>query len=218
LEQAQSADEEERGILFLTSELCAKLNASFSPAGVSWMGNLGHPLHLPSDQCVFVVKGPRRGFLVLPAALRGKLSLDDWRPIVASSIFHSFRPEFRRVWRSGVALWIAAIVSLVGLFGVLVVLRQELFAFIVIAVAFAVSIITPKLYNFYVIRRLRLKADRKAADFVGRDQFIQTLVKIDDMHILDLEELKKSKRTVWQRRVSPWPTMIERLNNLRVKS
>jgi hypothetical protein len=218
LDQAQSADDEERGILLLTSELCAKLNAKFSPIGISWMGNLGHPLNLPSDQCFFVEKGPRRGFLVLPVALRGKLSLDDWRPIIASSMFHTFRPEFRRVWRTGFTLWIAGIVSLFAPFGVLLVLRQELFAFGAIAAAIAVSIIGPRLYNFYVIRRLRLKADRKAADLVGRDQFIQTLVKIDDMHILDLEELKKSKRTVWQKRVFPWPTMLERLNNLRLKS
>jgi hypothetical protein len=218
LEQAQSVDEEERSILRLTNELCAKLNAKFSPVGVSWMGNLGQPLHLPSDQCVFVVKGPRRGFLVLPVALRGKISLDDWRPIIASSMFHSFRPEFRRVWRTGVALWIAGLASLFALFGVFLVLRQDLFAYSAIAAAFAVSIIGPKLYNFYVIRQSRLKADRKTADFFGRDQFIQTLVKIDDMHILDLEELKKSKRTIWQRRVFPWPTMIERLNNLRATS
>lgn len=217
LEQSQSSAEEEQGILRVINQLCTALNVNFRAVGISWMGNLGYPTNLPSDQCFLITKGPRRGFVVLPVALLGKLSLDEWKPIVASCIFHQLGPGFRRVWYTAYILYrIAVIGSLALLVFFLFLLRQQIFALVDTVFAMVAIFVLPKLFNYYIIRRLRLKADWKAADTLGRDLFIRTLVKIDGFHILDLEELKRSKRTMWQRRVYPWPTVIERLDNLRM--
>lgn len=102
------------------------------------------------------------------------------------------------------------------LLGAFLALNQPIYAIVDTPLALLGIFLSPRLYNYYTIRRSRLRADWKAAEIVGRDQFIRVLVKIDGFHILDLEELKRTKRTVWQRHVFPWPTMIERLDNLRV--
>jgi hypothetical protein len=216
LEPSQSSTEEEQGILRVINQLCPALAVDFRAVGISWMGTLGYPTNLPSDQCFLITRGSRRGFVALPVALRGRLSLDDWKPIVASCIFHQLGPGFRRVWYTAYILYrIAVFGSIALLVFFLFLLPQPIFAVVDTVFAMVAIFILPKIYNYYIIRRSRLRADLKAADTVGRDLFIQTLVKIDGFHILDLEELKRSKRTMWQRRVYPWPTLIERLDNLR---
>lgn len=109
------------------------------------------------------------------------------------------------------------ICGLVLLF-VLLILKQQLVDLVDAVFVFAMLFVMPKFINYHVIRESRLRADSRTEEIIGRGQLSWTLVKIDNMHILDLEELKRSKRTMWQRRESSWPTMNERLNNLKTVS
>ena len=231
MESNSSSTNEDGEIIQLSRGLSTSLSVGFQPSGVSWMGNLGHPLNLPSDQTLLLTKGPRSGFLVLPLALRGKLDLDDWKSLLTSAMLLQLRPEFKRRLMSRYALMNVAkiavmiiaffplilIISGVGYFisglsDILLLLVSWMFLWLV---AF---LILPRGYNRYVVRNTRLRADQRAAEILGRDQLIRTLEKIDGFKILDLEERKQKTETMWQRRVSPWPTLTERLTRLRAFS
>src|SRR6266849_4844661 len=199
---------EESGIERLVAELSSLLGVVFRPVGVTWMGNLGHILSLPSDQCLLAVKGPRRGHVVLPVALKGRLEIEEWRPLIASGIFYQLRPEIRRVWSLAIRLVLTLILTtiifavlfpvLLPLIGIPLLLSPTVVAPFLLA--FVAVLVLPRAYNFQI---------------VGREQFLRVLEKIDTFHIIDLEERKVEKLTMWKRKVSPWPTMTERIDNLK---
>jgi hypothetical protein len=221
-------DDEDASILGVTAELCERLKIRFRPSGVTWMGNLGHPSNLPSDQTGFVTKGPKRGRVVLPLALKGKLDLADWRPLILSSLFFQFRVEIQRIWRALVLLLrvtfiVAFFVGPLVFFIFIVLETSHAFGFEVYIVPTAVFFLglyllmrlSFRFFNLHVARGLRLKADRLAAKLADPNQFIRTLQKIDAMRIDDLEERKGDRRSIWKRgSISTWPTITERLGNL----
>ena len=222
-ESVGTLSDEESNIERLVTELSSLLGVVFRPVGVTWMGNLGHILSLPSDQCLLAVKGPRRGHVVLPVALKGRLEVEEWRPLIASGIFYQLRPEIRRVWSLAVRLVLTLITTtiifavlfpvLLPLIGIPLLLSPAVVAPFLLA--FVAVLVLPRAYNFHVVRRLRLKADRQVAQIVGTEQFLRVLEKIDTFHIIDLEERKVEKLTMWKRKVSPWPTITERIDNLK---
>jgi hypothetical protein len=221
-------NEEETSILGVTAEICEALKISFRPLAVTWMANLGHPSNLPSDQTGFIAKSPRQGRVVLPLALRGKLDLAEWRPLITSSLFFQFRPEIRRTWRVlGLLLQATFIVAFFAgplVFSIFVILEtNHAFGFEVYIVPLATFFLglyflmrfSFRFFNLHVVGGLRLKADRLSAQFPDANQFIQTLGKIDAMRIEDLEERKGDRHSIWKRgKVSTWPTITERLENL----
>ena len=217
-EPVKTSNDEDSSILRLVGELSNLIGVTFRPAGVTWMGNLGHILSLPSDECLLAVKGRRRGHVILPIALKGRLELEDWRPLMASGMFYQLRPEIRRVWAVMVRLVLTSIIVailfplLLALIGIGLLSLQAGGLFLL---AFALWLVLPRVYNFQVVRKLRLKADRRVAEIVGREQFLRVLEKIDALHIIDLDERKDEKLTMWKRRVSPWPTITERIDNLK---
>jgi hypothetical protein len=220
--------EEDERILGVTAELCETLRVSFRPLGVTWMATLGHASHLPSDQSGFITKGTKKGRLVLPLAVKGMLDVGEWRPLIASSLFFQFRPEIRRTWRV-LSLLLQATFIIAFLAGpfvfvtFLILESNRAWGFEIYATALVVFVIAVyflsrlsfRFFNLHVLAGLRLKADRLASQVVGTEQFIRTLQKIEAMRIEDIEERKAERRSIWKRRgVSPWPTIIQRLNNL----
>jgi len=223
-----STNDEDAVIITAACELCQTMKIGFRPTAIAWMGNLGDPRNLSSDQVAFIDKGPKHGRMVLPSALREKLQTEDWRPLISSSLFFQFSPEFRRVWRGlGRMLLISLFAGLFAgpLIAILLPLRYnfapEVAAFVsfsaVALIVFFLFLIhfSIRFFNLHVVRGLRLKADRKSAHVVGREQFLGTLEKIDAMGIEDLEDRKTESRTIWKGRVSIWPTVTERIENLR---
>lgn len=227
-EAVGSQNGEEAGITKVAAELCEGLKIGFRPTAIAWMSNLGDPRHLPSDQVVFIDKGLKRGRVVLPSALRGKLETEDWRPLIASSLFYQLTPEFRRVWRIlGTILVVSLLAGLlaVPLLTVLFALRYTpsrevevvvYFSGVFLLVFFLILMhFSFRFFNLHVIGELRLKADRRAAQLLGKDQFLRTLEKINAMRIEDLQERNMENRTIWRGKVWPWPTINERVENLR---
>src|SRR5438093_8843644 len=119
----QSGDIEDNALLETIRELSNIMNANFAPTGIVWTGTLGRPLDLPSDQCTFIRRGSKRGRVVLPANMKTRLSTQEWRPLIASSLAFFFLPRTRRIWRfsriprilyfTGVA-WSLVIILIVG--------------------------------------------------------------------------------------------------------
>jgi hypothetical protein len=206
---------EDNDILQLVRELCVLLSVRFQPSGVSWMANLGHPLHLPSDNVLLLTKGPRRGFLVVPTALKEKLVLDDWKPIFISAMLLQLKPNFQRYYRTFYALLIFTLIFSLIISFLLTFLGYSFLSLVFFLFTIVAWFLLPRAYNHFVVRGTRLSADKQAAKIVGPQLFIRTLEKIDGFKILDLEERKQTGSSMWRRRVSVWPTISERLANLR---
>lgn len=191
------------------------LGLDYQPLTVRWVQNLGRPANLSSDQCVYLIKGERMGTCILPAALKGKLSLDEWKPLLVSSLIFGFRPNFVRVWGRGklvrIVMWIP-IVIFIGL----TFLGDFSIAWSAALLGLVAILLLPRVFN-QTLSKLRLMADSEAAGIVGRDQFVRTLRKVDSFHIPDLDKRKMKRQRIWQRRVLPWPNITERLENLRAK-
>ncbi len=226
---ANPTEPDDSALLGVTIELSNRLNLTYKPNGLTWMSTLQHPSNLPSDQTGFIIKGALRGRLVLPFALKGKLTLEEWRPLIGSGLVFTFRPEIRRVWRTLSPLlpasWLVALFALPALIGFSLLLTfsqlnlgavffgAELLAiYLVFVLLMRLSI---HYYNMYVVGGLHLKADSMTARLLGPELFLGTLQKIDSMRIEDLEASKRVRRSVWPRNNhSFWPTLTERISNL----
>jgi hypothetical protein len=200
------------------------MNANFVPTGIVWIGTLGRPSDLPSDQIVPVSKGSKRGRIVFPSTLKGRLSTQEWRPLIASSLAFFFLQETRRIWKYSrilrVMFFTAIAWTIVVLLTISTLLKSgDLLPYFIPSGIFfqAVLFLVLRYWDLNVIRNVRLEADRIAAGIVGAEQFIHILEKIDSMRIEDLEENKARKKTIWTRKgVYSWPNINERLNNLTV--
>src|SRR3989442_15520345 len=82
----QSGDLEDNALLETIRDLSNIMNVKFAPTGIVWTGTLGRPLDLPSDQCTFIRRGSKRGRVILPANMKTRLSTQEWRPLIASSL------------------------------------------------------------------------------------------------------------------------------------
>lgn len=219
-------------ILSITRDLCQQLRFQFNPITVYWIAWMKWAgiRAAPSDLCLLGVKGPRRGYVHLPAALRGRLEPGEWRPLIASSLIGNFRPELRRrraavnrIWRLTILAVIILTAAILSFINSLISMNNpfELFTSyplyaIGASVAFFLIVFTARKVNM-ILRKYFLEADRLAAEIVGKTQIIQALQKIDSMKLGDLEERKSEKNTIWRRGgVLPWPGITQRIRNLEI--
>jgi len=224
--------EDDDRILNIAKDLRQNLGFKFEPLKlqyVSWV-KLGGVRAYPSDQCLLGLKGSLQGYVVLPASLRGKLEPSEWKPLIASSLIHSFQPELRRrqlfvnrLWKSTVATVIAALGILIG-FTVFVFPVENPERFLLSQLPFALIpvwilvVFVARKVNL-ILRKYFLEADTIAAKILGKDLMIQTLKKIDSMNLTDVEERKKEKPTIWKRAgVLPWPSITLRIQQLENRS
>ena len=210
-----TASDEDNRLLVFIKDLCLSLGLNYQPLTIRWVENLGRLTNLSSDQCVYLIKGSRSGTSILPAALKGRLSLEDWKPLLVSSLIFGFRPNFVRVWSRGrlvrIVMWIPILIF-IGL----TFLGEFSIAWSSALLGLVAILLLPRVFN-QTLSRLRLMADSEAVAIVGREQFVRTLRKVDSFHIPDLDKRKMKRQHIWQRRVFPWPTITERLENLRAR-
>jgi hypothetical protein len=222
--------EDDRQILDIAQNLCQQLHLAFNPIAVYWIVwvRLGGVRVAPSDRCFPGVKGARRGYLHLPAALRGRLEPGEWTALITPMLIWFFQPEPKRKRQRLNRLWMLTILASIGLV-FLVFWFFNTFAPLNYPIGF-VADYPPILLGFLLamlpvtvlarkinltFQRYFLEADKVAAEVVGRTQLIQILRKIDSMGLSDLEMRKKEKDRIWQRQgVSPWPSISTRIQNL----
>jgi len=227
-------DEDDARILTITRELCRDLRLKFDPHTlyyVVWV-KFGGIRAAPSDQCLMGEKGARRGWVHLPAVLRGRLTPSEWKPLIASSLICSFDPRFRRKYRfrflviplTALAILVADVVLYRLFYGEFSVASSATerflllqFPILLFPIGFLIVFAVRK-WNMS-LRKNFLKADELAASILGKEQLLQTLTKIDSMGLSDIEQRKKDKSTVWTVSGSlPWPNItqrIQRVQNLR---
>jgi hypothetical protein len=217
--QAIGSASENEQVLRLTGELCSQLGTTkLVPKKVFWkdavqvpVGEMPANLEMPSD---LVSIGS--GNMVLPKRMQGVLTVEEWRPIIASSLI--FMPWVRRkmvrtleLSALGVLGYAVATFLLLQYFGYGVFSFQGSLAFhpaILLTLGVALFVITGR-YFAPEGRQELLKADKKAAELYGRDEFVRALQKIDNMGFSDVQKLEKKKRSLYNK-----PSVAERLENL----
>lgn len=194
--------QEEEAIIEVAREVAGKLGVSkFDLKRVLWVGR-GQ-----SDECQFF--GRNLNAVVLPKALMGSLRPEEWRPLIASSLIRS-RTGGNLVRRAALRRLVlpSLLVGLV-LVAIAVSFAKEQWTLFVIEAAGAVSTVVLALLFAPEAKKAALTIDRRAAEVVGRESFLQVLQKIDGMGLKDVERLKAGGI-----RGRFKPSITERIDNL----
>jgi hypothetical protein len=149
--------------------------------------------------------------MVIAARMMGKLTVEEWRPLIASSLM--FEKKIRRTLR-GKAFLLNAIPLILGL-------AVPIAAAIVLRMAFLIILypvfVLPLAYlggkrHSSALKKARLEADTQASVVIGKNSLLDVLKKIDMMGLDDIDRLKSGRGG---RRLSAGlPSITERIENL----
>ncbi len=125
------------------------------------------------------------GEIILPAQMVGRLTPEEWRPLVASSIIFQYTIIRRQNWAALplIALPLAGAVALtLVLIGILDPGRSNgLLEITLIGSVFTATLVLMMPYLNRWSQGGRLKADREAARIVGKDSMLQSLTRIHNL-------------------------------------
>jgi len=194
-------------------EMASSLGQQLDIPGVNlrdirWMewtpaGRSARPV--PSDWCMFL-----RHSMILPARMMGKLTVEEWRPVIASSLV--FEKKIKRSMRGATFLLtgMPLIVALGGTIGVAILLQMSWIIFLYPVILFPLAILGGRRYNAD-LKKARLEADTRTSAVIGRDPMLSVLKKIDMMGLADIDRLKSGRGG---RRLASLPSITERIENL----
>ena len=135
---------------------------------------------LPADFVIVLY-----GEIILPAQMVGKLTPEEWKPLVASSIIFQYTIIRRQNWAALplIALPLAGAVALtLVLIGVLDPRRSNgLLEITLIGSVLTATLVLMMPYLNRWSQGGRLKADREAARIVGKDSMLQSLTRIRNL-------------------------------------
>ncbi len=201
-----------------TQKLCEMLNISqfkYNPYRVEWVewGKQSNQIKL-ADKCNI-----QPSLVTLPADLRGKLSSDDWNSLIASRLFYSYkrgkglaREIFEKAVLPAAGLFLTLVIPYWIVFGswfggILSNCRAEgcgilFFPAYLPAAVFAFILASP------TVRKARLRADRMASQFVGRETMLGVLRKVELIDVKSVEALRSRSRLSFE------PSLKERIENV----
>src|SRR2546428_5084144 len=160
---------------------------------------------ISSDWCFFF-----RRAILMPARMMGKLTPEEWRPLIASSVL--YQKQLRRSADRRQALYIVlptflALLSSAIIVGILKIYWASL---IVLLLIIPLLVVGNRLSRPY-LKKAMLEADTKASALAGKESFLEVLRKIDTMRQGDAEMSKADERG---RRRLALPSRVERVDNL----
>jgi len=160
---------------------------------------------VPSDWCTFL-----RHSMIMPARMMGKMTVEEWRPVIASSLV--FEKKIKRSMRGTTFLLtgMPLIVALGGTIGVAILLQMAWIIILYPALLFPLAILGGRRYNLD-LKKARLEADTQTSAVIGKDPLLQALRKIDTMGLNDINLLKSGRGG---RRLASLPSVTERIDNL----
>ena len=221
MESGENSGADDEQILRLARSLCEQLNCpSVSPVRVSWQeqysrnryshDKYGNPIgrsvtpHYPLLD---------KGSLVLNPLLRGELGIEDWRPLLASSVIFYARLSAsvnrRAALRFAPAL-LLALLLLLDLF-----LRGSIINgwwLVILAVVMGATGVLGLYSSLLVSRKFMLRADKIVAEQMGTQPLLEALQKIQALREMDEKE---EKMTVWAWEANgKSPSLERRIRNL----
>ncbi|TMH95129.1 hypothetical protein E6H37_06140 [Candidatus Bathyarchaeota archaeon] len=164
---------------------------------------------VPSDWCTFL-----RHSMVMPARMMGKLTVEEWRPLVASSLL--FEKKIRRTLRGRAFLLtgVPLIISLAVPISVAILLQMAWIIFLYPILVLPLAYLGGRSYS-RDLKKARLEADTQVSALIGKDSFLNVLKKIDMMGLDDIDRLKTGRGG---RRLAGLPSITERIENLQTAS
>ena len=214
-------------ILNVTAEFCSRLSITrFRPRQVVWaewnpvpdsrwlastLTKSGAPTRerMRSDWAI-----PYREGIFLASTLKGQLTPKDWKPIIASALIFCFDQSLRGSKLTSMTKWILFVFAYFGLViagafagGIFYLIALIVGPFLIIPLALVYAKKSGKTQW-----ELFLKADLKAAELVGKEEFLSALQKIDEMRLVDVERNKvEAAKRSWH---SQGPSITMRIDNL----
>lgn len=162
---------------------------------------------VPSDQCLILPPGD----LILAKRMRGRLTPDEWRPIIASALIYEKKLAPRLRGKALANIVLPLIASYVAL-GVGFALSKSLWVGLLF-LSIPIATLLPGFKRFTPYqKRARLQADLQTTKLVDRDFFLEVLTKIYSSGMKDVE---KREEQAARGRISEIPSISERLDNLR---
>jgi hypothetical protein len=152
--------------------------------------------------------------MVMPARMMERLTLEEWRPLIASSL--KFEKKIRRTLRdkafllTGLPLIIALAVPIVAAIVFHTALLILLYPVLVLPLAY----LGGRSYSSD-LKKARLEADTQTSVVIGKNSLLDVLKKIDLMGLDDIDSLKSGRGG---RRIAGLPSITERIQNLQTAS
>lgn len=180
---SSSGTESSSAILRVARELCLRFDVKPLPERFLWR-KPSFIFRFRSDEVLFL-----RKVLALSAHLQDKLSPEEWKPLMMSSLIISKKWKYRNASRyilNTIAAESFAIIPGAGLLTLLEFPRYALGLYLLL-----VLFLIP--WTLYAQQRrvLRLEADLKVSEMLGKQVLVEVLEKIDSLHPRDIEKSKK---------------------------
>jgi hypothetical protein len=165
---------------------------------------------VPSDQSLILQPGD----LVLPKRMREKLTPDEWKPIIASALIYEKKlaPKLRGKALANIGLPVIA--SYVALGVAFALSKSTWVGLLFLGFPIATLLLGFKRFTPYQ-RRARLQADLQTTKLVDKEFFLEVLTKI---HSSGMKDVEKREEQAARGRISEFPSITERLDNLRSQS
>ncbi len=163
---------------------------------------------VPSDQVFYT----RTNTVLMPGQLRGNLTVEEWKPLMASSMIYERKivPTLR--WKLLPLRILPSATFLILLFALTFLFGGFIGALIIyLIIALAVNSLTAR-RRVSILKKARLEADNQTRTIIGKQSLLSALKKIDSMDFKDVEARKTRARAGPYRGL---PTITERIENLR---
>ena len=218
-------------LLTVARQLCTVLAIEVSAVNrILWCDFL-HEVRLPQKFRVTRHMGPFSGHmlsahfptlidraLVLREMMRGKLEVDEWEPLMCSSLifYNQFRWQRFTRWIVSFSPLFAVVVVAIGSWIANRFLSGPLIPWEYGIVMLVVLLVSPFLPGMYLVRhldrRLVLAADQKTSSLLGRQGLLHALQKVDVMRQSDVE---RGNTNEW-RDFMFVPDITKRIDHLRL--
>jgi hypothetical protein len=150
----------------------------------------------------------------MPARMMGRLTVEEWRPLIASSILFEKRVKRKLRGRAFLLTGMPLIVSLAIPIAVAILLQMPWIISLYLVFILPLAYFGGRSYS-RDLKKARLEADREASVVMGKDSFVDVLKKIDMMGLDDIDRLKTGRGG---RRLAGLPSITERIENLQTAS
>jgi len=146
--------------------------------------------------------------------MMGKLTVEEWRPLIASSIVFEKKEKRRLRGRAFLLTGMPLIVSLALPISVAFLLQMTWIIFLYPVLVLPLAYLGSKSYS-RDLKKAKLGADRETSVVIGKNSLVDVLKKIDMMGLDDIDRLKTGRG---DRRLAGLPSITERIENLQTAS
>src|SRR2546427_147229 len=151
-----------------------------------------------------------RHSIVMPARMISKLTPNEWRHMIGSSILYQKRLRRSADRRQALYIVLPTYLALLSSGIIVGILKINWASLIVLLLIIPVFVVGNRRSRPY-LKKAMLEADTKASALTGKESFLEVLRKIDIMRQGDAEMSKADERS---RRRLALPSFVERVDNL----